>query len=53
VGTTTNKLLNDWDQQGQKIGYRVVYLVKSYNIPTTLVVNSDQIKLHLVPTTRE
>jgi hypothetical protein len=35
------------------MGYMTVYLVKTYNIPTTLMVNSDQTRLHLVPTTRK
>ncbi len=33
--------------------YWVVYLVKAYNIPPTLVVNSNQIGVHIIPTTRE
>jgi hypothetical protein len=33
--------------------YRVAYLVKIYNIPPTLVVNNDQIGVHLVPIVRE
>ncbi len=40
----------DWTLQGQNMGYKVVYLVKTYNIPPTLVVNNDQTKIHLVPT---
>jgi hypothetical protein len=35
--------------QGQNMGYMVVYLVKAYNIPPTLVVNNDPKKKHLVP----
>ncbi len=54
VGTTlTNKLPNDWDQQQWKMSHMIVYLVKTYNIFTTFVVNGGQIKLHLLPTTRE
>jgi hypothetical protein len=40
----------DWNMQGQNMGYKVVYLVKAYNIPLTLVINNDQTKIHLVPT---
>jgi len=54
VGTTlTNKLPYDWDQQQWTMGYKIVYLVKTYNIFATLVVNGGQIRLHLVPTTKE
>jgi hypothetical protein len=54
VGTTiANKLPNDWDRQGWKMGYRIVYLLKTYNILATLVVNSDQTRSHIVPTTRK
>jgi hypothetical protein len=35
------------------MGYMVAYLVKTYNIHVALVVNSDQIGLHLMPTTQE
>jgi hypothetical protein len=35
------------------MGYMIVYLVKTYNIPTTFVVNDNQTRLYLVPTTRE
>ncbi len=35
------------------MGYKVVYLVKIYNIPPTLVVNSDQTRVHLVPIVRK
>jgi len=51
--TTTSKLPNDWDQQGREMGYRVAYLVKTYNIPIAQWVKSDQNGLHLVPITKE
>jgi len=35
------------------MGYWLVYFVKGYNIPPTLVINNDQIGVHLVPTTRK
>lgn len=33
--------------------YRVVYLAKAYDIPLSLIVNSDQTGIHLVPTVGE
>jgi hypothetical protein len=30
--------------------YRVTYLAKAYNIPPSLIVNSDQTSIHFVPT---
>jgi len=33
--------------------YHVIYVVKAYNIPPSLVVNSDETSIHLVPTARE
>jgi len=33
--------------------YKVVYFIKTYNIPTTLVIYIDQIGVHLVPTKGE
>jgi hypothetical protein len=35
------------------MGYKVAYLFKIYNIHAALMVNNDQIGLHLVPTTQE
>jgi hypothetical protein len=32
------------------MGYKVIYLVKTYNIPLTLVINSDETRIRLVPT---
>jgi hypothetical protein len=43
----------NWNLQRQNMGYKLVYFVKGYNIPPTLVVNYDQIGVHLVPTARE
>jgi hypothetical protein len=49
----TNKLPTNWSLQGQNMGYRFFYFVKGYNIPPTLMINNDQIEVHLVPTARE
>lgn len=35
------------------MGFRVVYLVKTYDIFATLMVNKDQIGVHLVPIARK
>jgi hypothetical protein len=35
------------------MAYHVTYIAKAYNIPPSLLVNSDQTNVHLVPTTRE
>jgi hypothetical protein len=35
------------------MAHRVAYLVKVYNIPMCLVVNTNQIGVHLVPTGRD
>jgi len=35
------------------MAHQVVYLVKMYNIPPCLVVNTNQIGVHLVPTGRD
>jgi hypothetical protein len=50
---TTTKLPPTWVDQGTKMAYRVAYLVKSYNIHVTLVINIDQTCVHLVPTRGE
>lgn len=47
--TAASKLPIDWIEQGLKMNYRVAYLAKLYNIPPSLVVNSDQTGIHLVP----
>jgi hypothetical protein len=44
-----SKLPQDWVIQGLTMGYKVAYLVKTYSIPPALVVNRDQIGVHLVP----
>jgi len=44
-----SKLPQDWVIQGLTMAYRVACLVKTYSIPPTLVVNRDQIGVHLVP----
>jgi hypothetical protein len=35
------------------MAYKVVYLIKAYNILATLVINTDQIDVHIVPTRGE
>jgi hypothetical protein len=35
------------------MAYKVAYLIKAFNVPTTLVINIDQISVHLVPTIGE
>jgi hypothetical protein len=35
------------------MGYKIVYLVKTYDILVALVVNSDQIRAHIVSKTRK
>jgi hypothetical protein len=35
------------------MGYKIVYLVKTYDIPIALMVNSDQIRAHIVSKTRK
>ncbi len=32
------------------MAHMVAYLVKAYNIPTSLVINTEQTRVHLVPT---
>jgi hypothetical protein len=47
AGTTIDsKLLVDWQEKGKFMAYRVTYLAKTYYIPPSLVVNSDQIDIH-------
>jgi hypothetical protein len=48
--TTARKLLETWHQKGIAMAHMVAYLVKAYNIPTCLVINTDQTRIHLVPT---
>jgi len=47
--TAASKLPLDWMEQGLNMNYRVAYLAKVYGIPSSLVVNSDQTGIHLVP----
>jgi len=51
--TATSKLPLDWITQSPTMAYRYVYLLKVYSIPPTLVVNNDQIKVHLTPNRSE
>jgi hypothetical protein len=51
--TCTSKLLADRQEKGKFIAYHVAYLTKAYGIPLSLIVNNDQIGIHLVPITRE
>ena len=47
--TAASKLPLDWMEQGLNMNYMVAYLAKFYGIPSSLVVNSDQTGIHLVP----
>jgi hypothetical protein len=46
--TPTNKLPSTWQQQDKFVAYCVVYITKVYDITLSLVMNSDQIGIHLV-----
>jgi hypothetical protein len=48
ANTITSKFPPNWLAQGYTMTCRVLYLVKAYSIPPTLVVNSDQTEVHLV-----
>jgi hypothetical protein len=48
--TAAGKLPKDWEEQGKKMAQRVAYLSKLHDIPPSLVVNTDQTGMHLVPT---
>jgi len=50
---TIGKLPLNWEEQGQVMTYHVIYITKAYNIPPSLVANSDETDIHLVPTIRE
>ena len=43
------KLPSDWNEQGLKMSQRVAYLMKAHSIPPELVINTDQMSIHLVP----
>jgi hypothetical protein len=48
-GTTiTRRILTYWWGQGLNISYWIAYLVKVYNIPSSLVVNNNRTKVHLL-----
>jgi hypothetical protein len=47
--TITSKLPLDWFAQRCTMTYKVIYLVKTYSIRPTLVVNSNPTKVHFVP----
>jgi len=49
--TAASKLPADWESQGHDMAYRIVALVKTYDIPEELVINFDQIALHIRPST--
>ena len=49
--TAASKLPLHWMKQGLNMNYRVAYLTKVYGIPSSLVINLDQMGVHLVPTT--
>ena len=44
------KLPLDWKEQGDMMSQRIAYFSKLHDIPPSLVVNLDQIGIHLVPT---
>jgi hypothetical protein len=48
--TAAGKLPKDWEDQGKRMAQRVAYLSKLHDIPPSLVVNTDQTGMHLVPT---
>jgi len=47
--TLAGKLFQTWEQEGMAMAHGVVYLVKVYNILMSLIVNANQIGVHLVP----
>jgi hypothetical protein len=50
---TTTKLPPNWKNPRTKMTYKVAYLVKTYNIPTTLVINTNETSVHLIHTRKE
>ncbi|CAK9859835.1 unnamed protein product [Sphagnum jensenii] len=49
--TAANKLPADWESQGHDMAYWIITLVKTYDIPEELVINSHQTALHIRPST--
>ncbi len=49
--TAASKLLADRESQGHDMAYRIAALVKTYDIPEELVINSNQTGLHIRPST--
>jgi hypothetical protein len=45
----TRKLPNYWEQQGLQMAQRIAYLVKAYSVSPSLMVNTDQTGIHLIP----
>jgi hypothetical protein len=43
------KLPKNWEDQGLQMVQRAAYLVKAHNILATMMVNSDQTGIHIVP----
>lgn len=41
VNTVASKMPMDWMEQGKFVVYRVVYLVKTNNIPPCLLMNTN------------
>jgi hypothetical protein len=39
--TTTTKLHLDWEDQGIEMAHKVAYLVKTYKILSSLIINID------------
>ena len=44
-----SKLPKDWELQGLRMTQRITYLIKCYNVPCELVVNTNQTGINLVP----
>jgi hypothetical protein len=53
VTTAASKLLEDWEQQGDEMAFRVATFCKTEGIPPELVCNSDQTAVHLRPSTKQ
>jgi hypothetical protein len=49
--TVASKLPADWESQGHDMAYKIAALVKTYDIPKELVINSNKIALHIRPST--